>query len=176
MSWWATQQLVEIDRLRDLGEYGSAFALATQVEPLLGGDSDAENLWAGFSWSVDIETDPPGARVYRQPIDAPEVDWEDLGIAPLKSVRFAEGAGYRLRFELSGYRSVELLQTAIRGFFDLVEPVNPVRLDPFDILPEEMVRLPGFTHDLVDYADYLMDRFEVKNRERTSRTELATRY
>jgi len=46
-----------------------------------------------------------------------------------------------------------------------LEPMNPVRLDPVDVLPEEMVRIPGFTHDLVDYADYFMDRFEVTNRE-----------
>ncbi len=69
---WATQQLLEIDRLRDLGEYGSAFALATEVEPLLAEDISGEDLWAGFSWSADIETDPSGAQVFRQPVDAAE--------------------------------------------------------------------------------------------------------
>ena len=54
---WATQQLLEIDRLRDIGENGSAFALATDVEPLLDEDMAGEDLWAGFSWSADIETD-----------------------------------------------------------------------------------------------------------------------
>ena len=162
---WATQQLLEIDRLSDLGDNRAAFALATEVESLLTEDTASENLWAGFSWSADIETDPSGAQVYRQPVDAAEDEWEDLGTTPLKSVRFAEGEGYRLRFELMGYRSVELLHTAIRGFLDLLEPVNSVRLDPVDILPEEMVRIPGFTQDLVDYADFFMDRFEVTNRE-----------
>ena len=163
---WATLQLLEIDRLRDLGEYGSAFALATEVEPLLADDMAGEDLWTGFSWSTDIETNPAGAQVYRQPIDAAEDEWEDLGTAPLKSVRFAEGEGYRLRFELKGHRRVEILHTAIRGVeWRGVAPVNPVRLDPLDVLPEEMVRIPGFTHDLVDYADYFMDRFEVTNRE-----------
>ncbi len=162
---WATQQLLEIDRLQDLGEYGSAFALATEVEPLLAKDTPREDLWAGFSWSANIETVPSGAQVFRQPIDAAEDEWKDLGTTPLESVRFAKGEGYRLRFELSGHRSAELLQTAIRQFEGRgAELVKPVRLDPVDVLPEEMVRIPGFTHDLVDYADYFMDRFEVTNR------------
>jgi len=71
-----------------------------------------------------------------------------------------------LRFELTGHRRVELLQRAIRGDQSMgLEPMNPVRLDPVDVLPEEMVRIPGFTRDSVDYADYFMDRFEVSNRE-----------
>ncbi len=163
---WAAQQLLEIDRLQDRGEFGSAFALATEVEPLLARDVIAKDLWAGFSWSADIETDPSGAQVFRQPIDAAEDEWEDLGRTPLESVRFAKQAGYRLRFELNGHRTVEVLQTAVwqserRG----AERIKPVRLDPIDVLPGEMVRIPGFTHDLVDYADYFMDRFEVTNRD-----------
>jgi len=163
---WATQQLLEIDRLRDLGEFGSAFTIANQIEPLLAKDMVGEDLWAGFSWSANIETDPPGAQVFRQSIDAADDEWNDLGMTPIESVRFAKGEGYRLRFELKGHRSVEILQTAIRQFDRRgAEPVNPVRLDPVDVLPEEMVRIPGFTQDLVDYADYFMDRFEVTNRE-----------
>ena len=163
---WATQQLLEIDRLHDRGEYGSAFALATEVEPLLAEDTIAEDLWAGFSWSADIETDPSGAQVFRQPIDAAEDAWEDLGTTPLKAVRFTKYAGYRLRFELAGHRRVEVLHTALLGSHSMrLESMSPFRLDPVDALPEEMVRIPGFTHDLVDYADYFMDRFEVSNRE-----------
>jgi hypothetical protein len=146
---WATQQILEIDRLQDRGEFRSAFALASEVGPLLAEDTIPEDMWAGFSWSRDIETEPPGARVYRQPVDAAEDAWEDLGTTPLESVRFARQTGYRLRFELTGHRRVELLQSAIFGYQSRgLEPMNPVRLDPVDVLPEEMVRIPGFTHDL----------------------------
>jgi hypothetical protein len=163
---WAAQQLVEIDRLRDLGDNRAAFALATEVEPLLPEDTSGEDLWAGFSWSSDIKSEPSGAKVFRQPMDAAEDEWEVLGMTPLKTVRFAEGKGYRLRFELDGHRRVELLQTAIRQFDYRGAPrVKPIKLDPVDVLPEEMVRIPGFTYDLVDYADFFMDRFEVTNRE-----------
>ncbi len=44
---WATRQLLEVDRLRDLGEDGSAFKLATEIEALLPEDMAGEDLWAG---------------------------------------------------------------------------------------------------------------------------------
>ena len=112
---WATKQLLEIDRLRDLGDYRAAFALATEVEPLLTDDATPEDLWAGFSWAVDIETEPSGARVYRQSIVAGEDKWEDLGTTPLRNIRFAFDDGYRLRFELQGHRSVQILDEALYG-------------------------------------------------------------
>jgi eukaryotic-like serine/threonine-protein kinase len=163
---WVTQQLRQVDRLRDRGEYAAAFALATEVEPLLGDEASNEDLWKGFSWSAAIETDPAGAQVYRQRVDAVAEDWEELGTTPLETVRFAEGVGYRLRFELQGHRRVELLQTAIRGVeWRGLKPMKPIRLDRPAILPAEMVRIPGFTRDQVDHADFFMDRFEVTNRD-----------
>ena len=163
---WVTKQLREIDRLRDLGRFGDAFALATELEPSLDSDLVGDDYWAGFSWSADIETIPPGAKVYRQPVDESEDKWEELGTTPLESVRFAENEGYRLRFELDGYRPVELLQSAVREFpWPGFEKPRPVRLDPLDALPEEMVRVKGFTNDLVEYDDFFMDRFEVTNRD-----------
>ena len=161
---WATQQLLEINRLGDLGENRAAFNLAAELEPFLTDDADSENIWDGISWSSDIDTMPTGARVYRQSIEAPDDEWEDLGISPLRTVRFVDGEGYRLRFELPGHRTVELLHIAIGEFpFSWLDRMIPVRLDPEGDLPEEMVRIPGFTRDLVDYDDFFMDRFEVTN-------------
>lgn len=163
---WATQQLLEINRLQDLGEHDAAFTLATEAVPLLAEDTVDDDFWYGFSWSTDIDTEPSGARVYRQAMDTPEDEWGDLGTAPIQSVRFAKSEGYRLRFELEGYREVEILQTSNGGIKrTLPKPFNPVRLDPIDVLPEAMVRIAGFTSDLVDYADFFMDRFEISNRD-----------
>jgi len=163
---WATQQLLEIDRLQKNGEISSAYALASEVEPLLAENTIAEDLWDRFSWSTNIESIPSGAQVFRQLMDAPEGEWESLGTTPINNARFPKVATYRLRFELQGHRSVVLLQTAVRQFlWPDSELVKPVRMDPENALPEEMVRISGFTHDLVDYADFFMDRFEVSNRE-----------
>jgi len=159
----ATRKVLEIDRLRVRGEYASAFELATEVAPLLPDGVDQESLWDRISWSTDITSDPTGAQVWRQPLESEE-DWDLLGVTPLQNVRFAEGQGYRLRFELDGYRTVEILHTALVGVKWRGAPsIQPVTLDPVDALPEEMVRIPGFTRDLVDFADYFMDRFEVTN-------------
>ena len=163
---WAAQQLMEIDRLRDRGENLVAFELASKIAPSLLAEVAGEEIWSGISWSSDIDTDPSGARVLRQMMGAGDNEWEDLGTTPILSVRFAEGQGYRLRFESEGYRPVELLHSAVRDFeWPGWEKPRPVKLDPVDTLPEEMVRVPGFTDDLVEYDDFFMDRYEVTNRD-----------
>ena len=62
---------------------------------------------------MPIRSDPPGARVYRAPIGAAAQEWELLGVTPLDGVRFVRGAGYYLRLEADGHRTVELLQSAV---------------------------------------------------------------
>ena len=161
------QQILEVDRKRDAGEYSEAFAIAAKIESLIQDESTREALWTGISWTSPIESEPPGARVFRQSLGAADNDWEDLGTTPLVDVRFALDQGYRLRFELSGYRPVEVLHSAVRDYRwgETRLDSRPIIMDPVDVLPEEMVRVPGFTHDLVDYADLFVDRFEVTNRD-----------
>jgi hypothetical protein len=163
---WATQQLLELNRLRDLGDARAAFAIAKELAPILTDESTAKDLWEGISWSGDIESEPAGARVLRQSILNPDSGWEELGMTPLQDVRFALNDGYRLVFKLAGYRDVEILDARLWPTKWTQAPVSgPIKLDPVDVLPEKMVRIPGFTHDLVEYADYFMDRYEVTNRE-----------
>lgn len=163
---WATQQLIEVERLAARGEFAAGFALATEVQAILGPDAIADDVWAEITWSRPIESNPTGARVYRHPIDASDGEWEDLGVTPISAVRFVRGKGYRLRVELDGHRTVELLQSALVGSsLHDVAPLNPVQMSPAEVLPDDMVRIPEFTHNGVDYAHYFMDRFEVSNRE-----------
>ena len=129
--------------------------------------NDQEPLWADFSYSTDIDSVPSGATVWRQKPDAPADEWQLLGTTPLTKVRFASLAGYRVRFELEGHQTLTMLQEALmgpdmpRGF----NALNPAILEPLGQATEGMVRLPGFTRDLVEYAPYYMGRFEVTNRE-----------
>ncbi len=61
---------------------------------------------------------------------------------------------------------MDLLHTAIRGIkYRGIEPMRPVKLDQNDELPDGMVRIPGFTRDLVEYSDFFMDRYEITNKE-----------
>ena len=160
------QRILEINRLRDTGNIPQAFELAMAVKDELPADSFDEEFWDYISLQGDVVTDPPGASVYVQVVDADEDDWQLLGTTPLAGLRFARGEGYRVRLELEGHRPVQLLQTAITGFSVVnLTPIDPIILDPLERLPEEMVRLRGFTQDLVDYEDFFMDRYEVKNRD-----------
>lgn len=164
---WAAQQMLELNRLKDLGKTGEAFDLARQVAEVLPEVNDQEAFWDGFTWSNDIDSVPSGAKVWRQKWDASEDDWEYLGQMPLKKVRFAQSIASRVRIELDDHHRVEVLQEALMGpdEFSGFNARNPVILDPLDESPEDMVRLPGFTQDLVEYGDYYMGRFEVTNRE-----------
>jgi eukaryotic-like serine/threonine-protein kinase len=109
----------------------------------------------------------------------PEGPWELLGTTPLEGVRFAGGTfemeafglnyfeprPHRLRFELDGHRTRELLKTAVLGVsWRGIPPMDPVVLETEDLAPEGMVRIPGFTFNSIDYADFYMDRYEVTNR------------
>ena len=163
----AVQQLVETERLANAGEFAAAFALARELERVIPTDATLAGLWPRFSVAVPIRSDPPGARVYRRPIGAAAQEWELLGVTPLDGVRFVRDAGYYLRLEADGHRTVELLQSAVQrqpGDF-APSPFNPVKLDPDSRLPETMARIPGFTLEGVAYVDYFMDRYEVTNRE-----------
>jgi dienelactone hydrolase len=162
---WAVQQLAETERLADAGEFPAAFALARELERVIPADARLAGLWPKFSVAVPIRSDPPGARVYRSPIDGAAQEWELLGVTPLDGVRFIRGAGYYLRLEADGHRTVELLQSALARKPTLPPPVDPVKLDPESRLPATMVRIPGFTLDGVNHPDYFMDRYEVTNRE-----------
>jgi len=176
---WAAQTLAEVERLADAGHRTEALDLALQVEAVFPRDPTLARLYPRFSYTVPIRTDPPGARVYIQDMADPEGGWQLLGTTPLEEVRFAGGTlemeafglnyseprPHRLRFELGGHRTRELLTRAVLGVnWRGIPPMDPVVLEPGDPELEEMVRIPGFTFNSMDYADFYMDRYEVTNR------------
>ena len=164
---WAANQIIEVRRLSDLGKDIEAFELARAVAEILPEVNAQESFWADFSWSANLESVPPGAKVWRQSLGSSKDEWELLGETPLNKVRFASWGGARVRFELDGHHPVTVLQEALMGPdkpFGL-SAYNPAILEPVDAAPADMVRLPGFTRDLVEYSPYYMDRYEVTNRD-----------
>jgi formylglycine-generating enzyme required for sulfatase activity/dienelactone hydrolase len=164
---WAAQQIIQVRRLSDLGKDIEAFRLARIVAEILPKVNEEESFWADFSWSADIESIPSGAKVWRQSPDDPADEWELLGETPLNKTRFATFEGARIRFELDGHHPVTVLQEALMGP-DMpygFSAYNPAILEPVDVAPADMVRLPGFTRDLVEYNPFYMDRYEVTNRD-----------
>jgi tRNA A-37 threonylcarbamoyl transferase component Bud32 len=177
---WAARTLAEAEDLADAGRLTEALELAEQVEAAFPADTVLARLLPEVSFSVAIESDPRGARVLVQDFDGNGGEWKPLGTTPLDGVRFAgvtyemgvrgityfEDRPHRVRFELDGYRTREILTTALFGWgMSGIPPLNPVLLDPEDPALDGMVRIPGFTASSVEYVDYFMDRFEVTNAE-----------
>jgi formylglycine-generating enzyme required for sulfatase activity/dienelactone hydrolase len=169
---WAREQA--IPRLLALGEMGDwerAYTLARRVAAILPGDSLFNALRPRFAVQANIHTVPP-ARVWRKAYGAPDSSWTVLGQTPLEHALLAYTGtpifvSDRLRIEASGYRTLELVGLPFRD--------SAMVLDREGAIPAEMVRIgggelavqyPGF-EDIkpIRLGDYLMDRFEVTNRE-----------
>ena len=120
---------------------------------------------------VSIRTVPAGAEVFRKEYAAADSTWIPLGRTPLDRAILswagggAVGTTDRLRIQAAGYRTLELVGVP----FDSI-----IRLDREDALPPEMVRVGGghldytffrFGRKNLRVGDFLMDRYEVTNRE-----------
>jgi eukaryotic-like serine/threonine-protein kinase len=172
---WAREQgIPQLLALAERGQWDSAYTLARRVEAANPRDSLFRALRPKFARRVSIHTNPPGATVWRKEYTASDSAWMPLGKTPLDSVLLSlSSAGVlylnanRLRIELPGYRTLDLVGIP---FHDSV-----ITLDRDSALPAEMVRIaggplnvfyPGFEHiKPILLGDYLMDRFEVTNRE-----------
>ncbi len=159
--------LAELPRLAEKGEFERAHTLARQVEAVLPEDSIITALRPRFSATVEIESEPAGAVVYRRPYDGG--DWERLGSTPLAI--WLPRVTSRLRYEKDGYRPAE-----IAHFGPVPLGVPYVELEPLDSdVPDDMVRIPGGEISVgspglealpaVQVGDYYLDRHEVTNRE-----------
>ncbi len=159
-AWVRTHAIPEIEHLVREGLWDSAMTVARRAAEVAPDDPTLAELWPTFTWTLPVESDPPGARVYRAPYGVTSADWEDVGATPFDSLRIPAGPSV-LRFELDGYRVA----------FRVIGIGLPVRvaLDPHDRLPEEMVRVPGWEPEIGErptpLGDFFIDRHEVTNRE-----------
>ena len=172
---WVRQQAVpQLLALAETGQWDSAYALARRVETVNPQDSLFRALRPRFARRVNLRTDPPGATVWRKAYAASDSAWTLLGRTPLDSVLLplsGSGSLYfnanRLRIGLPGYRTLDMVGLPFKD--------SVIALDRDSALPPETVRIeggelevffPGFEHiKPLALGDYLMDRFEVTNRE-----------
>jgi dienelactone hydrolase/predicted Ser/Thr protein kinase len=172
---WARQvALPELQRLADSrGGEGStmwdANELAVQVAEVIPDDPMLAELWSRVSFRNprSISTDSPGARLYGRPYQAVDAEWKLLGTTPLE-IRVPRG-WHRWRFEKEGYLTRESLFLSNNANFSLAEVGSPH--DEMVVVPggaagdPPMLQLPGLEQFAEPLADFLMDRFEVTNRE-----------
>ncbi len=169
--WVRAEAIPRMLALTEAGENEKTYTLARRVESLAPDDSLYNVLRSRFVRPTTIRTAPDGAEVFRKEYGAPDSTWILLGRTPLDRAILswagggAVGTTDRLRIQAPGYRTLELVGVP----FDSV-----IQLDREAAIPAEMVRVGGghldytffrFGRKDIRLADFLMDRYEVTNRE-----------
>jgi serine/threonine protein kinase len=159
---WAREQAIpEISRLIENGQYVSAFSLAQQAKQYIPNDPFFSKLDRDYSIATSIRTNPPDADVFVKGYANPDAEWQSLGRSPLEKIRLPFGY-LRWKFSKEGYETVE-------GAAGPGRDIN-FTLDPQGSLPPGMVRILGGrfqwgSTEAVELPDFLMDKYEVTNRE-----------
>src|SRR5262249_21238420 len=123
--------------------------------------------------TASIDTEPAGAEVFWKDYDTPGAEWRAAGTTPLKDVRLPRDY-LRLEGREAGYQTIQIPAPMFT-----VSPFLPIvvhlKMDRLGSLPENMVRIPGSTTDMLivglgkygprDVPEFLIDRFEVTNRQ-----------
>jgi formylglycine-generating enzyme required for sulfatase activity/dienelactone hydrolase len=163
--------LDEIRRLTGEYKYPEAYAIAQQLDSQITDDSIRESMWSAVARGLTLETDPPGATVFRRDFDSTDSDWLELGVTPLHVRRFPYGLS-RLRFELEGY-----LPRETADFSSRIASAGTFILDTPETMPAGMVRVSGGLTTIFDkvpgleqvealeLGDFFVDIHEVTNRQ-----------
>jgi hypothetical protein len=167
----AVAGLAEVRGMIGDSRFAQGYARARELDISFMEGPLREELWAAVSDTVDITSNPPGAKLWIRPYDSSDEAWEHLGTTPVQAARVPLRMG-RLRMELDGYRTLNVAARA--GWGDFAGYGAAFQLDPVEFLPEGMVRvlgnefevtLPGLEHLKIELPDYLIDATEVTNRE-----------
>jgi eukaryotic-like serine/threonine-protein kinase len=171
--WVREQAIPQIIGLVEKSNFVPAFALAQEAERYSPNDPMLRKLWPEMSREVTIHTVPEGTDVYMKEYTAKDVAWEYLGRSPIEHRRIPYGF-FRWKIEKEGYLTVEAATSGKLGWaFSAPYPEKSVSLnfvlDKKESIPEGMVRVPdqGSVYDMagVLLPDYLIDRYEVTNRQ-----------
>jgi formylglycine-generating enzyme required for sulfatase activity len=175
---WATQRVSEVNRKAQAGEFASAFLLAKEILPVIPRDSTLRRIRPVFTDFLKMVTSPAGARLSMQRLGGGDSAWQYVGTTPLDSVpmpKYGQDVSFKLRFEKSGYETVELLPIIFSDWaaYRNIRALDTLRLDPAGKMPG-MVRITGFQirdtlhgdrRGSVTFADYYIGKTEVTNRE-----------
>jgi serine/threonine protein kinase len=151
-------------------DYVKIFELAIEAEKFVPQDPQLTKIFANFSTRLDIQTDPPGAKVYVKYYQEPDKEWRYLGESPLNIPRMPV-AFLRLKMEKEGYEpvlagAVSWKELSWGGYGSKAVKTLPAVLDKTGTIPAGMVRVAGGeVQGIGKLEDFYMDRFEVTNRQ-----------
>jgi len=163
LQWLRDKATPEIRQLVMERKGMAAYRLIKEAERYAPNDPSLVKVKAGSLWPTAVLSSPAGADVYARDYSDVQGEWEYLGKTPLQGNRLPN-AFYALRLSKQGYEPVEATGTATE-----TAPVSVI-LDPNGSLPPGMVHVVGgpvnpTAHHEVEVDDFLMDKFEVTNRE-----------
>ena len=152
------EDLAQLDSLHNSMDFSGTFDRVERLLSRTPGDPILEERRLAVSFETELTSDPSGATVRWRPYR--DSVWRSAGTTPL-SVWLPLGMSV-LEYTLDGYRPA--LAAAGEGFG--TSAPEPVRLLPADATPEDATWIPGFsTEDGVELGPYLLDTYEVTNRE-----------
>ena len=87
-------------------KWDEAILLAREAEEFIPNDSGLIRLWPRFSDFVKVNTEPPGATVFRKPYGDVKSGWTEIGVPPIVELR-SPFAWVNFRVEKESYRTQE---------------------------------------------------------------------
>ena len=150
-------------------DYIKIFELAIEAKKSIPDDPQLAKIFANFSTRLDIQTDPPGAKVYIKYYQEPDNEWRYLGESPV-DIQSMPIAFLRLKMEKEGYEPVLAGAVSWGEYDSKAEKRLPGKiyatLDKKGTIPAGMVRVAGGeVKGIGKLEDFYMDRFEVTNKQ-----------
>ena len=162
-STWAREEAMpQLRQLLEGEEFTDAWLLAGEVEQVLPGDAEVQELRAQAQELLTASTDPPGASIEVRDYDQPDGSWISLGVTPLEQVSVPRDyLHWRIRRE--GFEEVQIAAHPMMWSSDLP-------LFKESDVPRGMVRIsPGRYQSAGDppvgFGAFWLDRYEVKNKD-----------
>ncbi len=149
-----------------------AYEMAVEARKYVPNDSTLIKLWSRLTWTIPVETEPDGAEIFWKPYDKPEMDWISAGITPSKNVTLRRGY-LRMELRKPGFQTIEY--AGPMAYVRTGPDFGKLKLEKPGSIPENMARIPKKTTFMYivgletygdkDVGEFLMDRFEVTNKQ-----------
>lgn len=165
--WARTYALPTIRKLVDEERFAEALELAQQAETRIPSDPNLDSLWPQFSVEASITTDPQGVDVAIREWNSTSSRWMQLGKTPIDHIRLPKGS-FHWRLSKTDYVPLVLLRNVSPG-------ATSFTLEKSQGLYRDMVKInggntfmsiAGLGHaEQLTIGDFLIDRYEITNRE-----------
>ena len=158
--WVRNEAIPEIERLFLAQDSDAAYRLARRAMKISPGDPQLKQMWSNLTFQSTIESEPPGARIEFKTYAAPDAPWTSLGTTPTAETDLPL-AQLRFRVTKDGYAPIEAAPHLTQ--------IIKFKMHPIGTVPTRMVAVKGgstsFQKRSVEVPDFLIDQFEVTNRE-----------